>query len=390
MSAAPPPGWLHTSAFYWFTFLALGAHLPFWPLWLADWGLTEAEIGAYTAISIGARVVAGAALPWLADRAGAPRRALALLGLAAVLIFIAHFFIQTRPVLLAATIGAASVMAGGLPIADALSLRAAKRGGFAYATARAMGSAAFLAANLLCGLAVARWGTQATLWWLVLSLLPLIWLGWRHPGGAGAPLPTPKLAEAGRLLRSPAFLATMLAGAASQGGHAVLYAYGSIHWRAQGIGDGTIGALWALGVALEVALMIFAGKWLIDRLGPAGALALSGAAGMLRWGVMTLDPSLIWLWPLQALHAITFTAAFLGVIAMVHRLAPESLAATAQGLAGAMAGGVAMAIGTFAAAWAYPLYGGGAYWIGAGMAAAGLCVAIYLMRLREDKPGTGP
>ena len=63
MKAAPPPGWLHTSAFYGFTFLALGAHLPFWPLWLSDWGLTEAEIGAYTAVSIGARVVAGAAIP---------------------------------------------------------------------------------------------------------------------------------------------------------------------------------------------------------------------------------------------------------------------------------------------------------------------------------------
>ncbi|MEL7464198.1 MAG: MFS transporter [Pseudomonadota bacterium] len=375
---ASPPGWLHTSAFYAFTFLALGAHLPFWPLWLTDWGLTETEIGLYTGAAIAVRVVAGVAIPWAADRAGAPRRALAMLGFAGAAIFLAHVWIETRPFLLMATFAAASVMAGGTPIADALSLRAADRGGFAFATARAMGSAAFLAANVFCGLAVARWGSDAALWWIVVSTAPLVWLGLRHPGGAGAPLPTPRLGEAGALLGSRAFVLTMIAGAALQGSHSVLYAYGSIHWRSQGIDDGTIGALWALGVALEVALMLFAGKALIARLGPAGAMALSGAVGAARWGLMTLDPALTWLWPLQALHAITFTAAFLGALEMVRRLAPESLAATAQGMVGAMAGGLVMAGGSFAAAWAYPIYGGGAYWIGAALALIGLIAAEML------------
>ena len=44
------PGWTHTSAYYGFLFLALGAHLPFWPLWLSDWGLSAAEIGLYIMI----------------------------------------------------------------------------------------------------------------------------------------------------------------------------------------------------------------------------------------------------------------------------------------------------------------------------------------------------
>ena len=218
----PPPGWLHTSAFYAFTFCALGAHLPFWPLWLSDWGLTEAEIGLYTGASIAARVVAGAIIPWAADRAGAPRRALALLGAAGLVIFLAHIWIETRPFLLMATLAAASVMAGGTPIADALSLRAAAHGGFAFATARAMGSAAFLFANVFCGLAVARWGSDAALWWIVVSTVPLIWLGLRHPGGAGAPLPTPRMSEAAELLRSRAFLLTMIAGATLQGSRSSL------------------------------------------------------------------------------------------------------------------------------------------------------------------------
>ncbi len=88
----------------------------------------------------------------------------------------------------------------------------------------------------------------------------------------------------------------------------------------------------------------------------------------------------MWLWPLQALHGLTFTAAHLGVMAFVQVAAPPQLAATAQGLTGALAGGVVMAGASFAAAWAYPALGADAYWIGAALAAAGALAAIALQR----------
>lgn len=376
----PKPGWSHTSAWYVFFFFFAGAHLPFWPLWLKDWGLSEAEVGAYSAAAIAMRVVLGVALPWIADRLNAPRRMLAVLALLMGVLYAAHFWIDTRPILFAATLATAAVAAGMMPMADALSLRAAAQNGFGYATARSVGSAAFLAANLICGLAVARWGVDAALWWIILSFPPLIWLGLRHPGGAGTTVARPKLSEAWRLLKSPVFLAAMIAGAATQGSHAVLYAYGSIHWASQGINDATIGALWALGVAVEVALMAIWGKAVIDRLGAAGAILLAAGVGVFRWIVMTLDPGLAWLWPLQALHGLTFTAAHLGVMAFVQAAAPPQLAATAQGLTGALAGGVVMAGASFAAAWAYPAYGPDAYWIGAALAAVGALAAIALQR----------
>lgn len=380
MNFAMRPGWAHTSAFYGFLFLALGAHLPFWPLWLRDWGLTDAEVGAFTGAAVAARILLGVLLPWAADALNAPRRVLAAMATLGAALFAAHSLIETHSVLLAATLATAAVTAGTLPIADALSLRAASRGGFAYATARSVGSAAFLAANLLCGLAVARWGISAALWWIVLSFLPLIWLGWRHPGGAGTAVARPKARDAMRLLRSPAFVAAMIAGAALQGAHAPLYAYGSIHWSAAGISNGTIGALWAFGVAVEVAVLALFGKRLIDWLGPSGAFALSAGASLLRWAAMTLDPSLTWLWPLQALHGLTFTAAHLGAMAFVHAAAPPHLAATAQGLAGSLAGGAFMAAGSFLAALIYPDFGAGAFWIGALFSAIGLGAALLLRR----------
>lgn len=381
MKIAIRHGWTHSAGFYGFLFLALGAHLPFWPLWLRNWGLTEAEVGTFTGTAIAARIVLGVALPWVADALNAPRRVLASMAALGAALFAAHAIIETRPLLLVATLATAAVTAGTLPIADALTLRAASRGGFAYATARSVGSAAFLAANLLCGLAVARWGIDAALWWIVLAFLPLIWLGWRHPGGAGAPVARPRAREAVRLLRSPAFVAAMIAGAALQGAHAPLYAYGSIHWSSAGISNSTIGALWAFGVAVEVAVLALFGKRLIDWLGPAGAFALSAAASLLRWGAMTFDPGLAWLWPLQALHGLTFTAAHLGAMAFVYVAAPPHLAATAQGLAGALAGGAFMAAGSFLAAAVYPDVGAGAFWIGVVFSLIGLGAALILPRV---------
>ena len=173
----------------------------------------------------------------------------------------------------------------------------------------------------------------------------------------------------------------MIAGAALQGAHAPLYAYGSIHWSAAGISNGTIGALWAIGVAVEVAVLALFGKRLIDWLGAPGAFALSAFASLFRWIMMTLDPSLTWLWPLQALHGLTFTAAHLGAMAFVHAAAPPHLAATAQGLAGSLAGGAFMAAGSILAAMIYPDFGASAFWIGAAFSAIGLVAAMALRRL---------
>ncbi len=366
------------SAFYAFLFLALGAYLPFWPLWLADWGLAPGEIGGLMAASIAVRVFMGLAVPYAADRAGRPRRALALISVLAALFYLAHEAAGARPALYAATILAAAAVAGLAPIGDALTLRAAAREGFAYSTARGVGSAAFLVANLLGGVAVSAFGSDAALWWIVICYLACAPFGLRHPGGAGAPLPTPRLADALALVGRRDFLLLMVAMGALNGAHAPIYAYGSLHWREAGIGDETIGALWAFGVLCEVVLMIGFGRALLARWGAAGAVALAAAAGVLRWVAMAFDPSLALLWPLQATHALTFGAAYLGGVEIAGRAAGPALASTAQGLAGAVAGGIGMAAASLAAAWAYPLWGGGAFLIGAALSALGLFAALAL------------
>jgi PPP family 3-phenylpropionic acid transporter len=385
-AALAGPAGRATATFYAGIFLALGAHLPFWPVWLKDWGLSDAEVGAMLGAAVFARIAAGVGAPWLADLTGARRTALALLGALGAAVFLAHLLAETRGALLALTLLAAIAMSGSIPIGDALASAAARLHGFGYAQVRAVGSAAFLLANIACGWAIGLFGAQAALWWIVAAMALTAVAALRHPGGArppGALVERPKLGEALRLARRGPFLLAALASAAAQASHGPLYAYGSLHWRAQGLDEATIGQLWALGVAVEVALMLWLGGWLTARLGAWGCFALSAAAALARWAAMALEPSAAWLWFWQATHALSFAPAHLAAVAFVTAAAPERLAASAQGLIGAGIGGAAMAGAMFAAAAVYPAHGAGIFWLGAGLAALALAAA-FALRARWD------
>jgi len=373
---------LRSSAFYAAYFAALGVHLPFWPLWLSDWGLSEGEIGAYAAAGFGARIVAGMVLPVAADRLAARRWVLAASAGTAAVAFLAHLLVETKLALLLLTLASAGALSAMLPIGDALGVAASRAFGFAYARSRAAGSAAFLAANLALGSAMAVFGADAALWVIVVALSAAAWLGLTHPGGGLVqPGPRPGLTALGRLARAPAFLLFALSAGFAQASHGPLYAYGSIHWRDLGLTEGTIGALWAWGVAVEILLMTLVGAWMTRRLGPSGMLALAGGAGVVRWALMTTEPTGPLLWALQGSHALTFAAAHLGAMAFLGAAAPARMAGAGQAAFQVAVGGGLMAGSTALSAFVYPLAGGGAWWIGCAFSAGALAAALAARRI---------
>ncbi len=374
------PG-LHTSAFYAALFMTTGVQLPFWPLWLADWGPTPAEIGLYTALGMAVRVVAGLAIPALADRLDQRRLTIVACAAAGIVLYLAHLGIHTRPLLLAATLAVGAVMAGIGPIAEALGVAAARFWSFPYAQARGIGSLGFLVANLAAGAVIARTGAWIALWFVVIGLAAVLALALRHPGArkVRGQIP-PDLGEIARLVMHPTFALFMAAVAFTQASHAVMYALGTLHWRALGLGEGEIGALWAAAVAVEIVFLVTVGSAIAEWLGPVRALACSGLAGILRWGAMMADPTGFWLWPIQGLHTLTFAMAHLGAIAFIARAVPDRDAAAAQGATGSMAAGGVMALGMALAAVVYPALGGLTYGIGAALSALGLGFAWVLGR----------
>jgi PPP family 3-phenylpropionic acid transporter len=375
------PAGLRTAAFYAAVFGALGVHLPFWPLWLTDRGLSPAEIGVFGAVGMAARVVAGFVLPALADRWDARRHMLLALGLLGLVATLAHLIAPDLVWLMVATLALAAAFAGLVPVGDALGSAAARVHGFGYAEVRSAGSASFLLVSLAMGAAIGAVGPGAAPWVLAGFMALSAWTGLTHPGGGRAKaVRRPTMAEIRTLAAAPVFVLFIIAIGLAQSSHGVYYAYGSVHWRALGLSDAWIGALWAFGVAVEVLLMAVYGGALIRRFGAAGAIALSGAAGLLRWTAMAFDPTGIALWALQALHALSFAAGHLGAIAFIAAAAPERLAAAAQGIFGAVAGGALTAASMALAAAVYPWAGGGTYALAAVMSGGGLVFALILAR----------
>lgn len=378
MAARP---FVHVTGTYIAFFLMMGAQLPFWPLWLGDWGLSASEVGMFGAIAVAARIVAGVLVPALADRLDARRATAVICALVSIGLYVAHVWIGTKVVLLAATIAVGIAMAGIHPIVETLSLAAARSCGFSYARARGLGSLGFLAASLVVGALIAQAGSDLALWWIVGWLAVVVLLLPRHSGGGrveGQVPPEPR--EIAAVILDPVFRLFLATVAFIQGSHCVLYALGSVHWRALGLGEGRIGALWAGSVALEVLFMVTIGGWTVARLGPARALGLSALAGIVRWGAMATDPVGWALVPLQALHSLTFALGHLAAMAFIARAVPQRFGAAAQGAMGPMAVGSVMALGMAAASGLYPWLGGATYALGAVFCAVSAGLSLMLMR----------
>ena len=273
-----------------------------WLAWRCDLALTTAREKVRVAHAI-------KLLPAIADRYAIRRTMIAVTSALSAVVLLAHLLIESQILLFAAILLLALLNAPAVPIGEALGLRAARRYHFAYARVRAAGSVAFLIANIAVGSWVGSIGPDTVIWAGAAGLLVTAMVGAIHPGGgaaAGSGADRASVSEILRLARVQVFVLFAATAAIGQAGHAVYYIYSVLDWTAQGIGTNVIGWLWATGVLAETALMLGPGRRWVTRIGPGGALAMAALAGVLRWAAMALEPSAAMLWPVQALHALTF------------------------------------------------------------------------------------
>jgi PPP family 3-phenylpropionic acid transporter len=114
--------------------------------------------------------------------------------------------------------------------------------------------------------------------------------------------------------------------------HFAIYGFFSLYLDARGYGKGTIGALWAVSVVVEIAWFYGQGR-LLPRLPMSGWLVACGVAAVLRMAVT--GSAVQWLAALvaaQALHALTFASHHTACIAMVTRHFPGRLRGRGQAL----------------------------------------------------------
>ncbi|MBI5163541.1 MAG: MFS transporter [Magnetospirillum sp.] len=374
----PRSAGLRLSTYYIAVFTAVGIHLPFWPVWLADKGMTAAQIGIISAITYLSRIVINPIMGHLVDRRGDRRRPMIALATAATLAFLMFSLVDGFIPILIVTALAIGLWAAIMPVGESLAMMTVHHHRLDYGRVRLWGSLAFIAAATLCGRlltgvppGVLVWLIGAAMGLTALICVALPDLRATPPGGTPAPFRP--------LLVSVPFLLFLATGSFNNAAHTVYYGFATLHWRAAGIGDDVIGLLWSEGVVAEIVLFAFSGP-VVRRLGPGGLLLIAALCGVVRWLALGATTALPALAVIQVLHAATFGCAHLGAMHFLQRAIPTGLSARAQGLYASVAVGLAPGLMSPLTGWLYQTLGGGAYAVMAALSLGAAATAWLLMK----------
>jgi PPP family 3-phenylpropionic acid transporter len=374
--------------FYGAIFIGTGVSSPYLPVWFADHGLSGAQIGLILSLPMLARAFTAPLLAVWADSFKLRRTALVVLSLlvtaAYALMALPGGFAWWMVVWFAAS----SMFTTLSPLTDVIVLRRARLDGFNYGWPRGIGSAAFIVGNLGMGALLTRGSSDIVLVWMVaaaaLSALAARFLlppDPVHEEGEPAVL-ADRMAGLGGLLRDPAFMTAAVSAGLIQSAHAFYYSFSTLAWKQQGISEATTGVLWAVGVTVEIAFLWFMEPWR-RRVGPRNLLVLGGAAAVVRWTALAVSPPLWMLFPLQALHTLSYAETFMGSLQLVERLSTSRNASAAQAINSALSGGVLSGLATIASGWLFDRVGAHGYLLMSAMCAVGLAGAIRLYGMRR-------
>jgi len=372
--------------FYGALFLIYGVHLPYLPIWL-DWrGLDSHEIAAITATPFFLRVLITPSAAMLADQYGNHSQMSVWLAWAALAF--ALLLSQTSafwPIFLTA-IPFAIAVSTIMPLTETIACAGVRAANLDYGRMRLWGSLTFVAVGFLGGWLIDRLGASAAIWLVVGGALATALASKYLPDGYGelsnrveAPRRRVSADDAKRLVQTPLFLVFLLAAGAVQGAHGMFYTFGALHWRAQGISTVWIGTLWAMGVGCEVLLFAYSGA-VVRHFGAPKLLVAASAAAVLRWTLMSFNPPLALLIPVQMLHGLTYGASHLGAIHFISKAVPEGAQGTAQACYATVAAGLLMGGATLLAGLFYARAGGLAYLAMAALGAIGLVASVIVQR----------
>lgn len=381
---------LALTAFYFASFAAVGIFLPYFNLYLLHLGFTPWQIGILAAMPPLLKILVPAGFGLMADRAGGGRGLIIAMSAATTLTFAGFLAATTFWSVLGVMIVFAFVWAPVLPLVEATTLETVDRlKRFDYGRIRLWGSIGFIAATVAMGA------------WLKIAASDRVILFGILAGYAAATLaacgfPAARVATGAAELRPSGlsglrslwtFYAACLL---MQFSHGTYYGFFSIALEGRGWSASSIGALWAVGVAVEVLFMFWSAR-VMSRISAETMFALAFAGAVVRWGLMSAAPGIAGLVVAQSLHALTFGAFHIAAVTLIHRTAPPSLRATGQTLYSSLAYGVGSGVGSLFNGALYARWGASAlFGVSAVAAAAGLLLAARHLAITVRSGRTNP
>lgn len=363
--------------------VAIGVQMPFFPLFLAERGLSVDAISFALALPMAIRLLAMPLAGIVSDRWGAPRRMLMGLGVMGAFGFVLVGLAPNMVAIVLAIAFAALFWTPIFPLLDAYSLRLASLRALDYGRVRLWGSISFIATNVAAGYLLNVTPIFLVVWVIAGSIFTFALSARALPRY----VPPPVHERRQRLAKPPRLLLLgILAAACVQASHALVYGFSSLDWLSKGISHGNIGLLWGIGTAAEVVLF-YAGTRVTAAISPLALITLGGAAAVLRFGAFAFDPPAALIAVLQLLHAFTYGATHLGLMMLLSLHVPAHSAGRSQAYSSTVLG-IVMALATLAAGPLYTRWDVAAYAAYAALGGIGALIALFA-RLQPQSAGSG-
>lgn len=370
---------LRLAAAYVLYFAGIGITLPFLPGYLANLGMSGAQVGALLAVGPSLALIMPPVWGQLADRTGRGGMIVTGLCLGAALGYglLARAATFTQALL---ALGLVQVFASAVTSQlDALALHHAHASGTSYVSMRLWGSVGFVAATLAFGLSVERLDEAVALVPLALLVAMAVWT-WLTLGAGPARVregPTPGLFAGLGLLRRLDIALLLAATALHWIACAPYHGVFTLHVTAHGWPPSVVSWSSAVAVSSELLVMLSWPRWGARRSTHA-LLGWAFGASALRWLLVAAAGEPWLLVASSALHGLTFGAFYLAAVASMTSRVPPSLRATGQSLFVAATFGLGGLVGFGGAGWAYDVLGGPRLFAAAALAEALPLAAIWL------------
>lgn len=383
-------------------FAAVGLFNPYAPLWFQSLGFSTLLIGAIASLQSWTRILAPYAWGWLGDHRG---RRVGLIRLAcAGALLSALGLLGVREAVPVAVVTALLFLANGgvVPLYEATLAQLLNTASGVdpkrYGRVRVWGSVGFIVSVTSFGALLERVGIAVfpafvavvnALLLLAALRLPATQDEVHHDEAAPPVLLRLRQPEVAWFFASVFF--TVLA-------HTSLYSFFSLYLVHLGYGKATVGALWAVSVAVEIAFFWLQGHW-FHRFSAHGWLKLVAALTALRFvavalagrdllpagsAMLGLDLGLALLVLSQLAHAVTFAGHHSACIQLVQRYFPGRLRGRGQALYTTLGYGFSGVLGGVGGGWLIERLGYTALFLAAALAGL-LAWACAARAARSDR-----
>ncbi len=372
------------SLFHFFVFGTNGVATVYFAVWLTKRGITPEEIGFINAVPVLVMLAVNILIGRLADRARDWRDMVIILSLIAAVGSIGLFFVSGFWSIVAVWVLVIVPSQGLVPVIDAATLRMTNRRGTSFGIVRGWGTVGYALTSAVAGPVLGYFGEAAFLPLIVglavlraaASLQLPQFRAPEHEAERRA-APSAKLRD----VLKPWFVLPLLGLGIVYSTNSALGSFAALFWVQQGIGEGWIGPLIAVGAAAEACTMFF-WKRLNIKVSARHLILFACVVAAFRWCVMGFSPPLWLLFPLQLLHSVTFAVSYFGGIYFIANWTSEDISAEAQGFAAVLQQGMSI-VSLLCFGWFAANFGVGAWFALSAYSLVGALLVVVSLRLKS-------